>query len=168
MGLVTAPRFCGSNPPHTWVSLHLRISQVLCGCPCALPMDDSFVHRRSVMWSSMYFAHGRLFCSYMVYLNIWLKAFGRSIWTNMRCNFHYTIKFKKIPLNQEMLKAKQQITRERHNWFLSNINQCPKGRPKVARKGKKILITINFRVQKESLGGWEIKSLDQLRKQITG
>ena len=67
MGLVTAPRFCGSNPPHTWVSLHLRISQVLCGrpcalqwttllfingmlCdrPCALPMDDSFAHRRSI------------------------------------------------------------------------------------------------------------------------
>ena len=48
MGLVTTPRFCGSNPPHTWVSLHLRISQVLCGRPCALPMDDSFVHRRSI------------------------------------------------------------------------------------------------------------------------
>ena len=48
MGLVTAPRFCGSNPPHTWMSLHPRISQVLCGCPCALPMDDSFVHRRSI------------------------------------------------------------------------------------------------------------------------
>ena len=48
MGLVTAPRFCGSNPPHTWVSLHLRISQVLCDRPCALPMVDSFAYRRSI------------------------------------------------------------------------------------------------------------------------
>ena len=48
VGLVTTPRFYGSNPPHTWVSLHLRISQVLCGRPCALAMDDSFAHRWSI------------------------------------------------------------------------------------------------------------------------
>ena len=57
MGLITAPRFCGSNPPHTRMNLHLRISKcyvvihVLCPWMTLLVIDGLSKHLAQGIWT---------------------------------------------------------------------------------------------------------------------
>ena len=68
MALVTAPRFCGTNLPHTWVNLYLRISK------CHM-----VVHALCA-WTTLLFTHGVMWIVHV--LCLWTTPLLRQFtWT---------------------------------------------------------------------------------------
>ena len=92
MGLITAPRICGLNLPHT-SEFTLKDPR---GRPCALCMDDSIVHR-SVMWIVHVLCTWTTPLVQTVSLNIWLRLMDEPYGRARDIDFYYPIS---CPLTQ--------------------------------------------------------------------
>ena len=86
MGLITVPRICGLNLPHT-SEFTLKDPR---GHPCALCMDDSIVHR-SVMWIVHVLCTWTTPLVQTVSLNIWLRLMDEPYGQARDIDFYYPI-----------------------------------------------------------------------------